>query len=264
MSLKQSLILLREFVSLRKNFCQYFSIEPALSPQAQKEAFHVRHQVYCKELGWEPENPLEQETDEYDADSIHCLMRSAQSKEYVGCIRLIRPRNDQPFFPLPFEKACGRSLNYKFIDPVERSRFAIAEVSRLAVIGKYRRRKNEEKRSVAITDEDFGAINRPRFPYIPVGLYLGMLEMARRQEIETLYVLTEPSLAGHFNRLGVKLSPIGSSVNHHGERVPLMMRVSKTLSGMSFVVRPLFKEIASQMDAHYRFERLSGGQQTLN
>lgn len=251
MSLKQSLILLQEFAVLRKNFCQYFSIEPALSPQAKQEAYRVRHQVYCRELGWEPENPLEQETDEYDANSMHCLMRSVQSLEYIGCIRLILPKSDHPFFPFPFEKACGSMLNAGYVDPIERSRFAIAEVSRLAVISKYRRRKHEQTRSATISEDDYGTIAKPRFPYIPVGLYLGMLAMAKRNEIETLYILTEPLLAKHFRRLGIKLLPIGSPVEHHGERVPLMMSVNKTLSNLNLFVRPLFKEIAREMDSCY-------------
>lgn len=252
MSFKRSVILLSEFISLRRNFRQYFSIEPALSQQAKREAYHVRHQVYCRELGWEPENFLEQETDEYDVDSIHCLMRSVKSGEYVGCIRLILPRSNEPFFPLPFEKACGSTLNYKLLDPIARSRFAIAEVSRLAVIGKYRRRKYEQQGPISISDEDYGTIAMPRFPYIPVGLYLGMLEMARRNEVETLYILTEPWLVKHFSRLGIKLISIGSAVDHHGKRVPLMMSVSKALSGLSVFVRPLFKEITREMDLCYR------------
>lgn len=250
MSWKQSLILLREFSVLRKNFCQYFVIEPALSPQEKQEVYRLRYQVYCQELGWEPENPSGQETDEYDAYSMHCLMRSVHSGEYVGCIRLVLPKDGQ-FYPLPFEKACGSTLYDGYMDPKARSRFAIAEVSRLAVIGKYRRRKYEQQRSVAISDADYGTIARPRFPYIPVGLYLGMLAMAKRNEIETLYVLTEPVLAKHFKRLGIKLLPIGNPVEHHGERIPLMMSVKQTLSNLNLFVRPLFKEISKEMDSRY-------------
>jgi len=254
MGIKQSLIMLREFAYLRDNFCKYFSIEPALSQKEKEEVYRVRHQVYCKELGWEPENSLGQETDEYDKDAMHCLMRAKNSQEYVGCVRLILPKHGEPFFPLPFEKACGTALNYGYVDPVERSRFAIAEVSRLAVIGKYRRRRNERAQPAAISESDYGTVISPRFPYIPVGLYLGMLEMARRNNVETLYILTEPTLAKHFGRLGVKLSPIGEPIEHHGKRVPLMMSMSKTLSitGLSLFLRPLFKEIAREMELHYR------------
>jgi N-acyl amino acid synthase of PEP-CTERM/exosortase system len=251
MSLKRSLIMLREFATLRKNFNKHFSIEPALSQQTKQEAYHVRHQVYCQELGWEPENTLEQETDEYDADSIHCLMRSAQSHECIGCVRLILPRADEPFFPLPFENACGPALDDGYIDPIARSHFAIAEVSRLSVISKYRRRKHEQRGPVAMSEADYGTLARPRFPYIPVGLYFGMLELARRHEIETLYMLTAPSLARHFGRLGVKLLPIGSSVDHHGERVPLRLSVSKTPSDLRMFLRPLFRECAREMDSFY-------------
>ncbi len=252
MGIMRSVMLLRAFVFLRKNFRQYFSIEPALTQQVKQEVYHIRHQVYCRELGWEPENFLEQETDDYDVDSVHCVMRSVKSGEYVGCIRLILPRSNEPFFPLPFEKACGSTLNYKLLDPLARSRFAIAEVSRLAVIGKYRRRKYEQQRPVGLSDDDYGSVVMPRFPYIPVGLYLGMLDMARRNEVETLYILTEPWLAEHFSHLGIKLISIGSAVEHHGKRVPLMMNVNEALAGLSLFIRPLFNEIASEMEYCYQ------------
>lgn len=45
--------------------------------------------------------------------------------------------------------------------------------------------------------------------HIPVGLYLGTIEMAALHGIDTLFVLTEPRLAGHFSKLGVKTRQIG-------------------------------------------------------
>ena len=118
----------------------------------------------------------------------------------MGCNRLVLARPEDPDYPLPFERTCAATINRSIIDPARQPRGAIAEVSRLAVRAQYRLRKA----AVALSDEDFGTQNQPRFPYIPIGLFLAIVAMARREGIETLFVLTEPRLADHFSKLGVK------------------------------------------------------------
>jgi N-acyl amino acid synthase of PEP-CTERM/exosortase system len=120
-------------------------------------------------------------------------------------------------------------------------------VSRLAVISGYRLRRGEQGRPVGLTEESFGTRRLPRFPYIPVGLYLGTIELAAAHGIDTLFVLTEPRLAVHFARLGVAIKRIGSAVQHRGARVPSSMSVSGIIGGLNFLVRPLYKEIAKEV-----------------
>ena len=78
--------------------------------------------------------------------------------------------------------------------------------------------------------------------------------MARRHGIETLYILTEPGLANHFKRLGVQLEPIGPVIEHHGQRQPLMMKVEQTIHSMNMFIRPLYREIAEEIEAEYDTE----------
>jgi len=84
----------------------------------------------------------------------------------------------------------------------------------------------------------------PRFPYLQVGLYLGAIALAKRLGIETLFVLTEPRLANHFARLGVKIRQIGGPVEHRGERVPSMMSVTAIEANLPRPVRPLYEMIS--------------------
>ena len=58
----------------------------------------------------------------------------------------------------------------------------------------------------------FGTAERPRFPYLTVGLYLGTIALAREHDIKTLFVLTEPKLARHLARLGVVVRQIEMSI----------------------------------------------------
>ncbi len=238
--------------SLGEGFKKYFEISSAFDEDSRNAVFGIRHEVYCEELGFEPVRPDRRETDEYDRHRLHCLLRTASAPQtLVGCNRLVLARPEDPDYPLPFERTCAATINRSIIDPARQPRGAIAEVSRLAVRAQYRRRKGETKAAVALSDEDFGTQNQPRFPYIPIGLYLAIVAMARREGIETLFVLTEPRLADHFSKLGVKITQIGGPVEHRGTRIPSMMDVDAIIKGLRFFVKPIWRAIEAQVDAGY-------------
>ena len=238
-------------LNLGKGFQRYFEIAPALTPELKNEVFGIRHRVYCEELGFEPTRPDRRERDEYDAHSVHVLIRSVVEDGFVGCVRLVLARPGDPYYPLPFERACGATLDRSLIDPTRVPRSAVAEVSRLAIVKTFRRRHGEAGTADAIAQMDFGSGGRPRFPYIQVGLYLGIVALAQRFDIHTLFVLTEPRLATHFGKLGVKVRPMGAPVEHRGIRVPAMMNVNEMVNGLRFFVRPLYKIIRREIDMAY-------------
>lgn len=70
----------------------------------------------------------------------------------------------------------------------------------LAVIARYRNRRDEDKSPAPLNDESFGTRERPRFPYLTAGLYLATIELARHHNIATILVLPEPRLANHLGR----------------------------------------------------------------
>ena len=245
--------MLSEFTQLHKHFQSYFQVVPAVNDDLVCEAQRIRHQVYCEELGWEPTTADGLEKDEYDANSLHCLLRSLSRDKYIGCIRLVLPTESDTGLALPFQQTCNGRLDNGHPDPVAMQQCAVAEVSRLAITSDYRRRRYEKGRPASLGEDSTAADERRKFPYIPVGLYLGMLHMAVRNDIKTVYFLTEPLLAKHFNRLGGKLTPIGEGVEHRGVRVPYVMDVHEVLKDAKIVLRPLIrvirKEVNSQMKA---------------
>lgn len=239
---------LTEVFNLGKAYKQYFELVPAYSETLKDDVYRIRHQVYCEELAFEPPRPDRRESDEYDAHSIHLLIRSLHTKQFVGCTRLIRVSPTAPDLPLPFEKACAATLDRSIIDPGRLPRHAIAEVSRLAVVSQFRRRKGDDPKSpVPLSDADFGTPAQPRFPYIPISLYLGTVELARLNQIDTLFILTERRLAGHFRKLGVNVQTIGGPVEHRGERIPSMLSIQGILKDMRSMLRPLYKVVASEV-----------------
>lgn len=120
--------------------------------------------------------------------------------------------------------------------------------------GRTSRRPRKTRNStpgVALSDDDFGTKDQPRFPYIPIGLYLAVVAMAKREGIETLFMLTEPRLADHFSKLGVRIIQIGGPVEHRGIRVPSMMSVSEVIAGLRFFVKPIWRVVVEEIDAGY-------------
>ena len=80
-----------------------------------------------------------------------------------------------------------------------------------------------------------------------VSLYLGIAAIAGLHGIESLFMLTEPRLAGHFAKLGVTVRQIGSPIEHRGLRIPSMMSVSQIVSGLDEITRPLYLEIMEEV-----------------
>lgn len=121
----------------------------------------------------------------------------------------------------------------------------------IAVRAQYRRRKGETKTALALSDDDFGTKDQPRFPYIPIGLYLAVIALAKREGVETLFMLTEPRLADHFAKLGVRITQIGGPVEHRGIRVPSMMNATDVINRLRFFVKPIWRVVVEEIDAGY-------------
>lgn len=235
--------------NLGHGFRKYFEIRPAVDDASRDDVYHIRHEVYCEELGFEPVRPDKREVDEYDGQSLHCLLSTSnEPHQLVGCTRLVLTRPDDPTYPLPFERTCEATLDRSIIDPARLPRDRIAEVSRLAVRAAYRRRRSDKRAAVALNDEDFGSVVQPRFPYIPIGLYLGAVALADRSGVDTLFILTEPRLAAHFAKLGVDIQQIGGPVEHRGARVPSMMDVKSIIKNMRFLVKPIWRVIQEEIN----------------
>lgn len=240
-----------DFPNLGNGFRKHFRIDAAVDEALRDEVFHIRHQVYCEELKFEPERPDRRETDMYDAHSLHCLLRAAHAPHTpIGCARLVTVDPARPAAPLPFERLCAATLDRTILDPARLPRGGIAEISRLAVRHRYRRCRSDDRSTVAVDDdEDFGAELRPRFPYVPIALYMGAVALAAHRRIDTLFVLTEPRLAKCIARLGVDIRQIGAPVWHRGLRVPSVMNVQRIIRGMNLVMKPLWRAVSQEVEA---------------
>lgn len=234
---------------LGASFQQSFELVPALDDDSIDQVFRIRHDVYCRDLGWEPVRADGRESDEFDRHSFHCLLRRRGTGEPVGCTRLILARPEDPAYPLPFETSCRDVLDRQIVDPARLDRRTLGEVSRLAVMNAFRQRKGESSTSVSMAEDDFSAGGpNPRFPFIPVSLYLGVAAIAQRFGIEHVFVLTEPRLASHFLRIGFDIRIVGGAIDHRGTRVPSLLSSSKVVAGLRPLIRPLYAVIEESVD----------------
>lgn len=248
-----------DHLNLGEGFSKYFRIDAALDDGLKDEVFRIRHSVYCEDLQFESTRPDGREIDHYDARSVHCLLRTATAPfRPVGCTRVVLTDPRDPAAPLPFEVSCAAALDRSIIDPARLPRERIAEISRLAVHRDYRRRRGEEHTPVHIDSSDFSDGDRPRFPFVPTSLLLGAVALADCCGIETVFVLTEPRLAAHFAKLGVRVQQIGTVVEHRGNRIPSVMHVQEIIRDMRAILHPLWHLVREEIGRDFSEARSQG------
>ena len=240
---------------LGTSFREHFELVPALDDATRDLVYQIRHEVYCRDLGWESVREDGRESDQADKHSVHCLLRLRGSGDPVGCLRLVLTRPECPEQPLPFETSCRDVIDRTLVDPAALPRATVGEVSRLAVLKRFRQRKGEAGTPVSVMPSDFAAERvsdaEARFPFIAVGLYLGGAALAVRLGVEHVFVLTEPRLAGHFARIGFDIRVVGGPIEHRGLRVPSMMSSSRVVAGLRPLIRPLYAVIAESIESSY-------------
>lgn len=116
-----------------------FAVEVLIGRESEQEAYRLRYEVYCKELGWEPcdGQPSGCERDADDDRSAQVLFRHRASGQAVATFRLVLADLQDPLAPFPFERHCPLLLpGMVEQDPVRR--LGCAELSRFCVIGAFR------------------------------------------------------------------------------------------------------------------------------
>lgn len=222
---------------LIRQFQEFFDIVPACDDDLLRQSLELRYRVYCLEKRYEdPQNyPEGLEKDEYDARSVHTILRHRSTGVVTGTVRLVLANEDDEsaFFPteaLGVLRRTGRDDMWR----VPRRR--LGEISRFAVSKVFRRRLGEQQTSHGITDLRVGrdeAKGARYCPYVSLGLIKSVFHMSWENGVTHWYASMEPGLIRLLRQLGIEFTPIGPLVNYHGLRQPCIGEVAKIFEGIN-------------------------------
>lgn len=211
----------------------------ATSSADRKEAFRLRHQVYCIERGFEPPAASLVETDAHDDAALHFITRHRDTRQVLGVTRLIM---DEPTKGrrLPIEAHNLSSVRDHLADLRRLNRAKVAEVSRLAVTRDVKRLcvertgRNEER----IDDEP-----RIHSQHVSMGLLAILFRKSLDAGVTHWVALLDSALVRCYSRLGVKFEPIGPTIDHRGPRTPIMTNLADIWRELQTHCPPLAKLI---------------------
>jgi N-acyl amino acid synthase of PEP-CTERM/exosortase system len=226
-------------------FHRYFNAVFAASDELCDEVFRIRYDVYCDELRFEDTGrfPDKREIDDYDPRSVHCLLEHKSSETFAGCVRLVLVDQSAPDEPLPFERLCENGLYRDLINELAPDRTRVAEISRLAVRSRFRRRKDERGTPGGVIEERSKSKGVARTPWIALGLYLAAAATGLIRGLDGVFALMEPRLARRLGSYGIRFVQVGNPVEHRGQRAPFFISRGELFNGLPPPVRGLLEVI---------------------
>lgn len=241
---------MKDFKELMEPFARYFQIAIADTPELMRKAHQIRYEVFCKEFHFEREEdcPGGLEQDDYDAQSVHCLIMHRSSGLPAGCIRLIHTRQDDPRALLPIERYCGACLYPGPTHPEHLPRDSLCEISRLAVSGHFRRRPGEltSPAGVAQALQVGDELEYRTFPLLSLTLFLTVLSVATLTQRRNSLAVMEPWLARQLRIMGFSFQQIGEVTDYHGARAPFHYTFEQAVADKER--RPMLRQLFELVD----------------
>lgn len=237
--------------NLTKSFQEYFRVELAKTKEQKSNVYRIRYRVYCDEFHYESIDryPNQQESDEYDDFSLHCLIIHKSSGLPAGCVRLV-PAFDHDGKPcsLPLESHCRESLDQQFIDNLNLDRSTVCEISRLAVDRLFRKRSGEElTRFGQIQGLDCSKMEQRTFSLIAVAAFLSATALTDISGKTNVFAMMEPFLPRLMKRSGIVFKKAGYDTDYRGIRAPYFIQTQSALTNMQVDLKDLYQWIYRQI-----------------
>jgi N-acyl amino acid synthase of PEP-CTERM/exosortase system len=242
--------------SIVEDFQEYFDVELATTPEQMAKVYSIRYRVYCQEFGYEEAEsfPDEQESDEFDAHSVHCLVIHKQTGMPAACVRVV---NVDQQTQMPMEKHCQDSLDPELFGARAVNRSSICEFSRLAVDGAFRRRAGEHaSRFGEMSSMDCTKRELRTFSLLAIAAFVSAFAVSDHIGRTNAFAMMEPFLPRLLKRSGVVVTRVGDDVDYHGVRAPYFITTQDAIDGMPDELCELYEAI------HGKFaEGLSSGRE---
>jgi N-acyl-L-homoserine lactone synthetase len=199
-------------ISLRESIAELkkeLVIETADQPALVREAYQLRHQVYCVEHKYES-GSRGLESDEFDEHSRHAVIRLRGSGQVVGAVRLILPSMGAIEHSFPVQRVCNPLLLGHI--PLNRA----GEVSRFAIS---KQRRNLSGGSICL---------------MRLALVQGAVRLSAAAGHTHWLAIMEPRLLRLLRSTGLDFQPVGPLVEHHGIRQPVYANLDKLLGTLAY------------------------------
>ena len=177
----------------------------------------LRHQVYCVECNYldAADYPDGREQDECDVHSSHFVALNLKD-EVAGYVRLVRPDAIQTF---PFQTHCVQLLEGVSLPPSDQS----AEISRLMVSSRYRRRRGDKVPGVSVNEDPISEQERRvSSPQILLCMYRQMYQYSLKHDIRYWYAAMERYLANALASMNFGFQQIGPYTDYYGQVAPFL------------------------------------------
>ena len=207
------------------SYDRHFETILADTLNAKRAHYRLRYQVFCLETGFEDPGrfPDGEERDDSDGHAVHFLTRERSSPDWIAAVRLVLARDGD----LPLGSIC--KLDNAHAKLLEDPR--VAEVSRLSMVGNYRRRTQERVSACGLdsvqTNPKIVPFERRREPVVLLGMLRAALTYSRYNGVEKLFFLIRPALARVLSREGIPFDRAGPACEHRGLRYPYIADVEK-------------------------------------
>jgi len=175
-----------------REFDATFRLVVADTEPLRNATFALRHEVYCRELGFEPIRADGLERDAYDDRARHYLLAHVPSGAWAGCVRVVL---DDATAGLPYEAVFGEV-------PAARSFGAVGEISRLTVARGFRQ----------------AASGVPDHPHAVLGLSLTAVAATAGIGLGTAVCMMKPRLAAQLRTYGIDFTQLTAETTHRGRR----------------------------------------------
>jgi N-acyl-L-homoserine lactone synthetase len=198
-----------------------FEVVVADTPGLRMATFALRHEVYCREFGFEPVRADGLERDGYDDRAHHYLLAHVPTGTWAGCVRVV------PGPVLPYEAVFGDV-------PVDLATVPHGEISRLTIAREFRRRPD----------------HRP-----PAVLHAALVALAAvvESELADAVCVMEPRLAAHLGTFGIRLSMVSALARHRGDRALFHLDPVRACREVRPDLRGLLASIRSRISVrHYQ------------
>lgn len=236
-----------------QEFNQYFDLSPATTLEQRNQVYQIRYRVYCEEFGYEPTEDFSdhQEMDEFDGQSVHCLVTHRESGVPVGCVRVVMVEGSEM---MPMETHAGDSLDRAFMDSFKGRRDAVCEISRLAVDSTFRRRRREQETRFGNMDSlGTKEWERRTFPLIALSLMVGTGALADALGRKHCFAIMEPFLPVMMRRAGIHFRRVGTDFDFRGKRAPYYGNMNELFDNAPAELRLYFnamrKKFAEALEA---------------